>query len=1106
MSWLRTGYFAALALITVENLSTHASPQIEGQWSDLYTWPIMAVHCAVLPDGNLLCVTEEEPDATTCPNDDEPPTGIDQEKRVVLFDPAGNTVHCMKEPNLQGVGGVEYYDPNHCQINQDPDVRCKAHLFCSGHTHLADGRLAFFGGQGTGLDKGYSSSHDKTIIYDYTESEEAARWSVADVMPSGVYNSGKRYYPTVTALGDGSHLVVSGGKDCVPWTLEESCGPNEETDADIPIIFTPFHATESQYAELTDATQYFNWYPFNFVLSDGTVLSVGGHYFGAEEPDPQTTPPSSNPVPTFRLNLATQAWTELTTSPIKGGSAVMYRPDKIMKAGGGLATSGSCNAIDDTTTNRAFVLDARQSNPTWSEIDSLSTARVHHVLITLPNGEVMALGGSAVTDPDTGCYGSVLAPEIINPEEATPTWRTLAFADSAWPENLPVEEQGVRYYHSIGLLLPDGRVLSAGGENHVEDDFIAYRNAQIFLPPYLFDSYGELADRPTIVSVTGMGPDKMLYGEVASVETASAAEASNIVKISLLRLGAMTHSFDHDARFMWLDFEVDSQNTDALLVTAPPTGNHAPPGHYMMFIINEEGVPSISRIVQIGADCNDNDVFDFDDLMAGTMTDCNRNRYPDQCESLAVAPIALHQAKKNRHLSINPAITCPDTIAIELKLVSMKRCSADDELSCEVNGDCPTGQTCIEHGDVNNVTRWVGEPFDPTGTSGMFYAHAVESPVYREWTEQVVHIADCEIVPVATYQLRSTTDGTTFSDPVTISTIAKPTSKHYGDVVGGLTSDGWTFPQGVVNVTDVQAVVLARQGASTKPHTTWVDIFGPVEGAAPDGVITCDDIQRTAFGFEGDPYTSAPEQRDPSACPSEASPITAIGDPIAVTISGSDEFLDPEEWLNVHVMVGAVEDLAAYEVALAVSGGSSGNLILTDIIVDEEHADFVFDGLTYFEAKNLTEKRVSVVQNGGGTTVTGTGYLATFVYQAEAGASGVFEIEIVGDGASFLNDCSGNRLAVTLGSEEVVGIGIDCWENWHCNDNNACTTDACTDYECVFTNATQGTGCSDGLFCTATDTCNGSGVCTGTGSPCPPVTHWCNEFENECEEIMGGEN
>lgn len=197
--------------------------------------------------------------------------------------------------------------------------------------------------------------------------------------------------------------------------------------------------------------------------------------------------------------------------------------------------------------------------------------------------------------------------------------------------------------------------------------------------------------------------------------------------------------------------------------------------------------------------------------------------------------------------------------------------------------------------------------------------------------------------------------------------------------------------------------------------------------------------------------------------------------------------------------------MGAYDIALTVSGGTAGSLVLTDIVVDAQRTDFVFAGSTFYSPENLAQGRVSVVHADGGATVTGTSYLATFVYQAEAGASGVFQIAIAGDGASFPNDCCGNRLASTAGSAEVVGVGVDCWETWHCNDNNACTTDACVNDECVFTNAAQGTACNDNLFCTATDTCNGSGQCTGTGSPCTP-TQWCNEFQNQCEQQQGSED
>ena len=484
---------------------------------------------------------------------------------------------------------------------------------------------------------------------------------------------------------------MAGNENCPsPWS-PDACTLTEQIvayrDADTPVLFTPYHEPSVQYEALIAATQYMNWYPFNFLLANGTVLSVGGHYFGAEEADPQTNPPSSKPVKTLRLNLGTQTWSEVTTCPIKGGSAVMYRPDKILKTGGGLAFSATCGTTGDPVTDRAFILDAAQSNPTWTEVDNMNSPRVLHVLVTLPTGEVLAVGGAESTGEPADenptkevCGAAVLAPEILDPEASVPTWQSLAEADSTAP----------RFYHSTALLLPDGRVLSAGGE----DDwaFIAAeafeKNAQIFSPPYLFDSSGNLATRPTIVSVTGMGANKMLYGAVASGETSSPAEAASIEKISFLRLGSMTHSIDMDARFMWLNFTIDPFNTDTLLVTAPPTGNHAPPGHYMMFIINTIGVPSVAKIVQIGADCNNNNVFDFDDLMAGTLMDCNHNRIPDACESTSCPSQAIYYVNASAMAGGN----------------GLTWATAFKNLQAAIAGAAPGDRIMVKSGDYGPVT------------------------------------------------------------------------------------------------------------------------------------------------------------------------------------------------------------------------------------------------------------------------------------------------------------------------------------------------------------------------------------------------------------------
>lgn len=473
-----------------------------------------------------------------------------------------------------------------------------------------------------------------------------------------------------------------------------------------------------------------------------------------------------------------------------------------------------------------------------------------------------------------------------------------------------------------------------------------------------------------------------------------------------------------------------------------------------------------------------------------------------------------HSATKNRMISINPRSTNNNPVALKVTLTAMPRCSTTISKACSNNSDCPSGESCQNHSDVGN-SWWVGPPIDPTceddfgiSTSTSCSAHyrvarLVNSPVTRIWDEDVIHIADCEVVPVATYSIEATEDGSIFLPVTQLATTGKPTDKQFGDVVGPKVGNEFTPPDGIVNIIDLQAVVFAITSPPNGPDKTWADLHGNGEGQPPNGLVNVSDVLQVVRGYAGDvTYFEAEVRPDPGQCPEViCTTCTVQGDPVALNISGSDSFLDPEEWLYVEVFTAAVEELATYEVALEVSGGTSGTLVLADIVVDDERSDFVFGTDTTIIAKNVADGRVGVLREDGGMEITGAKYLATFVYQPASGASGVFDIALKGEGASFLSDGNGGLLPVTLGGDEVVGVGVDCWETWHCNDSNQCTTDACVDYECVFTNATSGTACNDGHFCTATDTCNGSGVCTGTGNPCPPRTHWCNEFQDQCQVL-----
>ena len=292
---------------------------------------------------------------------------------------------------------------------------------------------------------------------------------------------------------------------------------------------------------LTGASRALPYYPRAFLAPNGRLFYAGEERI------------------TRYLDIAgTGRWT--TVGPRKVGSrnygsAVMYEPGKVLYAGGGM------------TTNTAEVIDLTQAAPTWQFTAPMAFARRHHNLTILPTGEVLAtdgVGGTTFND----LTQAVLAAEIWDP--ATGLWRTVA--SSAVP----------RGYHGTAILLPDGRVLQAGSGEAANAP--AQRNAELYSPPYLF-----AGPRPTIAAA----PNLALYGTTIRVTTPDAAA---IAKVSLIRLGSVTHAFNMNQRYQTLGFISDATG---LTVTAPTSRNRTPPGHYMLFILDASGVPSVAKIVQV---------------------------------------------------------------------------------------------------------------------------------------------------------------------------------------------------------------------------------------------------------------------------------------------------------------------------------------------------------------------------------------------------------------------------------------------------------------------------------------------------------------------------
>jgi PKD repeat protein len=183
---------------------------------------------------------------------------------------------------------------------------------------------------------------------------------------------------------------------------------------------------------------------------------------------------------------------------------------------------------------------------------------------------VLVTGGTGGTEFND-LTRMVRAAEIWDP--ATGVWTTLAGSSVD------------RGYHSVALLLPDGSVLQAGG-GAAPGVAIDQLNGQLFSPPYLFRGA-----RPRISAA----PTAIAYGGTFTLTT---PDAASISQVTLIRAGSVTHGSDMNQRFQRLSF---AHGAGALTVSAPTDRNAVPPGHYLLFILDGNDVPSVAAIVQLGS-------------------------------------------------------------------------------------------------------------------------------------------------------------------------------------------------------------------------------------------------------------------------------------------------------------------------------------------------------------------------------------------------------------------------------------------------------------------------------------------------------------------------
>jgi hypothetical protein len=396
-------------------------------------------------------------------------------------------------------------------------------MFCNGMVVLSDGRAFVDGG---------------TLQYDPFHGQlRSSVYDPATGLFTDVQNMAHgRWYPTVTNLADGTLMAFSG--------LTETGATNSTVE-----IYTIGSGWSTPYsAPFTPPL-----YPRLHLLPNGNVFYSGSttssRYF-----DPSTHTWSGVVATTNYSGTRTYGTSVLL--PLT--PANNYKPVVMIMGGGNPAT------------NTTELIDLSAATPKWAYGPNMSQPRIEMNATILPNGKVIALGGS-LNDEDTTTAS-------LNADLYDPASNTFSSAG---------QNAYARLYHSNSLLLPDATVLFIGG-NPARGTY--EQHMEIYSPAYLFNADGSSATRP---SITGVPSNGIGYGSAFQVQTPDAASISSVV---LMRPGAPTHSFDMEQRLVGMSFTAGS---GVLNVTAPPNSNLAPPGYYMLFLVNTAGVPSVAQFVQL---------------------------------------------------------------------------------------------------------------------------------------------------------------------------------------------------------------------------------------------------------------------------------------------------------------------------------------------------------------------------------------------------------------------------------------------------------------------------------------------------------------------------
>lgn len=521
-------------------------PSLYGAWEPIkHRFHHLPVHMALLHTGKVLAIGGSGND----------PKHLRNIYQAELFEP-DPLEHDMS------------HDNDHSRVQLLSNEGLDGDIFCAGHAYLPDGRILIAGGTHKydnsflGIPFPPFRGLEHTYIFDPI----TLKWNRKENMKHG------RWYPTCIMLSDGRILVMAGLQKQFPWVFLNKL---------------EIYSEDVGWQRLKGADHWLPLYPRLHLLPNGDIFYAGSyntHY---------TFPFVVKAFPSASLNVTTQKWTVFgnpNNVNREEGTTVMlplHPPEytaRIMLIAGGTPTGK--DAISDVE-----MIDFSESQPRYRPIQSLKHPRYYAYAVLLPDQSILVIGGKTGKkghlhdsqfkpdnmhdnhhdhDKDISHHpDAILEPELYSPKDRK--WHPMA--------DMIVD----RLYHSNALLLPDGRVVTAGSNPHRTVNEL---RIEIFRPRYLYSNH-----RPRI---TGF-KEKIKYGEAFEIES---PDTGNIGAVALIRPSVTTHCVNSEQRYVGLEFS--QKSSSVLSAKMPSNKNIVPLGYYMLFIINEDNIPSVASFVSVG--------------------------------------------------------------------------------------------------------------------------------------------------------------------------------------------------------------------------------------------------------------------------------------------------------------------------------------------------------------------------------------------------------------------------------------------------------------------------------------------------------------------------